>query len=100
MSDLVPRIIGDIVEGSVVEEGETLPAARYRGMLVISLNRMIDAELTEEWLMAVLPAGGPREQVENAALVVVTDPNARLAKVVKNVADEGEYLEMHTAALG
>lgn len=83
-----------------LEEWSTDLAPRYRSMLVISLNRPVPAEIDEAWLLSVLPAGGPREQVEAAALVVVTDPQARLAKVAKNIADPGEYLEMHTAAIG
>lgn len=90
--------------GDVFDFDDNLPAQpQLRGMLVIQLGSrgmaQIDVEITVDWLMAVLPVG-PREQVEQCALVIVTDPNARVSKVVKNEVEPDEYLEMHTAALG
>lgn len=108
--DIVPANIDEIIgsDGQPVNGWQDLlPAERmlperpsYRLMLVIAMGRQLPVEVTEAWLLSVLPEGGPREQVEQAALVVVTDPDARLALVVKNEADAGEYLEMHTAAFG
>lgn len=74
---------GDVVDGS---------------MLIIQINRPLP-EISLEWLLSILP-DAPAQQLRDASLVLVADPNLRLAQVLKCEAQVGQYLEMHTSALG
>lgn len=95
MSDLIP-FPGDDLEHA---PGQELDEPARPSMVIISLNREIDVDLSMAWLMDTLP-GAPAKQLQDASLVLVTDPNARLAKVLKDETKAGEYLEMHTGAIG
>lgn len=70
-------------------------------MVIIQLSGgvMNRVHVTEEWLMEVLP-DGPRQQIENAVLVIATDPNVRLCQVIKAEAKVQDMLVIHTVALG
>lgn len=70
-----------------------------RALVVIAINSDLAIEVTYEWLLKRLQ-GDARRQIEYAALVIVTDTDARLAQVLKNEAVAGEFLTMHTASIG
>lgn len=81
------------------EPGTEVDRPRLRTMVLIQVSRTPGGELTLDWLLSVLPSPAAA-QLEEAVLVIATDPNARLLKVLKNESDVDEYLEVHTAALG
>jgi hypothetical protein len=74
---------------------------QYRTLVIIQLVKA-PPELELGWLVQAM--GGPEQlaakQLLDAALVIATDPNARLTKIIKNEAIAGEYLITHTAIIG
>lgn len=97
--DEIEEVTGTPLPGSGLVQAEEV-VDPHRAMVVVAVSRPgLHLDITYEWLVTNL-YGGAQLQLEEAALIVTTDPAGRMACVLKNDAQAGELLTMHTASIG
>lgn len=103
LAAVIPRYqheaeIGELISSRSQEVVPATTSAAPGSALIISLGTD-QVDLTIEWLMSVLPPDAAA-QVADASLVLVTDPAARLMRVLRCDVKPGDVLVAHVASIG